>query len=100
MDEMKYARLTEVLGRWKAEIVESLLESEGMDVVLVQDSLSQSAYSNPFAPVQIFVPKESLDQARELVKDLEGVLQESDEMEEEETEEADENYPDGSDQAS
>jgi hypothetical protein len=100
MDEMKYARLTEVLGRWKAEIVESLLESEGMDVVLVQDSLSQSAYSNPFAPVQIFVPKESLDQARELVKDLEGVLQESDEMEEEETEEADENHPDGSDQAS
>jgi hypothetical protein len=100
MDEMKYARLTEVLGRWKAEIVEILLESEGMDVVLVQDSLSQSAYSNPFAPVQIFVPKESLDQARELVKDLEGVLQESDEMEEEETEEADENYPDGSDQAS
>jgi hypothetical protein len=100
MDEMKYARLTEVLGRWKAEIVESLLESEGMDVVLVQDSLSQSAYSNPFAPVQIFVPKESLDQARELVKDLEGVLQESDEMEEEETEEADENNTDGSDQAS
>jgi hypothetical protein len=50
-----------------------------MEVVLVQDSLSQSAYSNPFAPVQIFVPKESLEQARELVKDLEGVLQESDE---------------------
>lgn len=79
MDEMKYARLTEVLGRWKAEIVESFLQSEGMEVVLVQDSLSQSAYSNPFAPVQIFVPKESLEQARELVKDLEGVLQESDE---------------------
>lgn len=100
MDEMKYARLAEVLGRWKAEIVESLLESEGMDVVLVQDSLSQSAYSNPFAPVQIFVPKESLDQARELVKDLEGVLQESGEIEEEGTEEADENHPDGNDQAS
>ena len=82
MDEMKYARLTEVLGRWKAEIVESFLESEGMDVVLVQDSLSQSAYSNPFAPVQIFVPKESLEQALELVKDLEGVLQESDENDE------------------
>jgi len=86
MDEMKYARLTEVLGRWKAEIVESFLESEGMDVVLVQDSLSQSAYSNPFAPVQIFVPKESLEQALELVKDLEGVLQESDENDEGEEE--------------
>ena len=82
MDEMKYARLTEVLGRWKAEIVESFLKSEGLDVVLVQDSLSQSAYSNPFAPVQIFVLKERLEQARELVKDLEGVLQESDENDE------------------
>src|ERR1043165_4151137 len=98
MDEMKYARLTEVLGRWKAEIVESLLESEGMDVVLVQDSLSLSAYSNPFAPVQIFVPKESLDQARELVKDLDGVLQESGETEEEETEEEGEDNADESDQ--
>ena len=98
MDEMKYARLTEVLGRWKAEIVESFLESEGMDVVLVQDSLSLSAYSNPFAPVQIFVPKESLEQARELVKDLDGVLQESGETEEEETEDEDENNSDGSDQ--
>ena len=96
MDEMKYARLTEVLGRWKAEIVESFLESEGMDVVLIQDSLSQSAYANPFAPVQIFVPQESLEQARELVKDLEGVLQETED--EEEDEENDENNPDGSDQ--
>lgn len=79
MDEMKYAMLTEVLGRWKAEIVESFLKSEGIDVVLVQDSLSQSAYANPFAPVQIFVPKENLEQARELAKTLEDVLQSDEE---------------------
>ena len=85
MDEMKYARLTEVLGRWKAEIVESFLTSEGIDVVLVQDSLTHSAYVVPFAPVQIFVPKESLEQARELVKDLEGVLQETEEEDDEDT---------------
>ena len=88
MDEMKYAKLTEVLGRWKAEIVESLLKSEGIDVVLIQDSLTQSAYVDPFAPVQIFVPKESLEQARELVKDLEGVLQETEEDEDEDTDAA------------
>ncbi|HUE97628.1 MAG TPA: DUF2007 domain-containing protein [Anaerolineales bacterium] len=81
MDEMKYAKLTEVLGRWKAEIVESFLGSEGIDVVLVQDSISQSTYANPFAPVQIFVPKEKLEQARELAKDLEDVLQEEEEEE-------------------
>ncbi|HEY3476749.1 MAG TPA: DUF2007 domain-containing protein [Anaerolineales bacterium] len=79
MDEMKYVMLTEVLGRWKAEIVESFLKSEGIDVVLVQDSLSQSAYANPFAPVQIFVPKENLEQARELAKTLEDVLQSDEE---------------------
>jgi putative signal transducing protein len=84
MDEMKYIRLTEVLGRWKAEIVESFLESEGIDVVLVQDSLSPSAYSNPFAPVQVFVPKENLERARELTKGLEDVLQKEDEDDEEE----------------
>ena len=81
MDEMKYARLTEVLGRWKAEILESFLQSEGIDVVLIQDSLSQSSYVVPFAPVQIFVPKENLEQARELTKDLESSLQETEEDE-------------------
>ncbi|HSL45303.1 MAG TPA: DUF2007 domain-containing protein [Anaerolineales bacterium] len=86
MDEMKYAMLTEVLGQWKAEIVESFLKSEGIDVVLVQDSISQSAYANPFAPVQIFVPKENLEQARELAKGLEDVLRETDEENEDDEE--------------
>jgi hypothetical protein len=84
MDEMKYALLAEVLGRWRAEIVESFLKSEGIDVVLVQDAVAQSAFANPFAPVQIFVPKANLERARELVKDLEGVLQETGEKEDEE----------------
>jgi Putative prokaryotic signal transducing protein len=71
MDEMKYAMLTEVLGQWKAEILESFLKSEGINVVLIQDSLSQSAYANPFAPVQVFVPKEGMQQARKLLKTFE-----------------------------
>jgi hypothetical protein len=75
MDEMKYAKLTEVLGQWKAEILESLLKSEGINVVLIQDSLSLSAYSNPFAPVQVFVPKEGILQARKLLKTFEDSMQ-------------------------
>jgi len=75
MDEMKYAKLTEVLGRWKAEILESFLKSEGINVVLIQDSLSNSAYSNPFAPVQVFVPKEGMQQARKLLKTFEDSLE-------------------------
>jgi len=71
MDEMKFTQLMEVLGRWKAEIVESYLKAEGIDVVLIEDSISQSTYANPFAPVQVFVPKEALAQARELMETFE-----------------------------
>ncbi len=83
MDEMKYAMLTEVLGQWKAEIIESFLKSEGIDVVLVQDSISQSAYANPFAPVQVFVPKEGMRKARELLKTFEDSLDDEVDPEEE-----------------
>jgi hypothetical protein len=82
MDEMKYAMLTEVLGQWKAEILESFLKSEGINVVLIQDSLSQSAYANPFAPVQVFVPKEGMQQARKLLKTFEDSQEAKDEPEE------------------
>ena len=71
MDEMKYTQLVEVLGRWKAEIIESYLKAEGIDVVLIEDSISQSTYANPFAPVQVFVPKEGLQHARELMETFE-----------------------------
>jgi len=86
MNEMKYAKLTEVLGRWKAEVVESFLESEGIDVELIQDSLSHTFYIHAFAPVQIFVPNEKLEEARELVKKLDDVLQDTEESDEEEEE--------------
>ena len=71
MDEMKFTQLVEVLGRWKAEILEGLLKNEGIDVVLIQDSISNSTYANPFAPVQIFVPKEALSRAQELLEEFE-----------------------------
>ena len=86
MNEMKYTKLTEVLGRWKAEVVESFLESEGIDVELIQDSLSHTFYIHAFAPVQIFVPNEKLEEARELVKKLDDVLQDTEESDEEEEE--------------
>ena len=91
MDEMKFTQLMEVLGRWKAEIIESYLKAEGIDVVLIEDSISQSTYANPFAPVQVFVPKETLVQARELMETFEeaedSVEDEDDENEEDGEEE-------------
>jgi hypothetical protein len=85
MDEMKYALLTEVFGNYKAEIIQNFLQAEGIDVVLIQDSLSQSTYFNPFATVQIFVPKEGIQQASELLKEFEDKF-ESDSNEEEDEE--------------
>ena len=84
MDEMKYTLLTEVLGHWKAEIIESFLKAEGIDVVLIQDSLSQSTYANPFAPVQVFVSKEGIEQASELLKTFEDSLDDEDDHDNEE----------------
>jgi len=86
MDEMKYTQLVEVLGRWKAEIIESYLKAEGIDVVLTQDSISQSTYANPFAPVQVFVPKAGLAQARKLMETFEESVKEDEENDEDEEE--------------
>lgn len=71
MDQMQYAMLTEVIGRWKADIIESFLRSEQIDVVLIQESVSGSTQQTSFTPVQIYVPKASLAQARELLKSFE-----------------------------
>ena len=68
MDQMQYAMLTEVLGRWKADVLESFLRSEEIDVVLIQESVSGSTQQTSFAPVKIYVPKASLKRARELLK--------------------------------
>ena len=68
MDQMQYAMLTEVLGRWKADILESFLRSEEIDVVLIQESVSGSTQQTSFTPVKIFVPKASMDRARRLLE--------------------------------
>ena len=65
---MKYAILTEVQGHWMADILESYLRSEEIDVVLVQDAVSHITHITTFAPVQIFVPKAGIKRARELLK--------------------------------
>ena len=68
MDQMQYAMLIEVLGRWKADILESFLRSEEIDVVLIQESVSGSTQQTSFTPVKVYVPKASLKRARELLK--------------------------------
>jgi len=68
MDEMKYAKLTEVQGRWMADILENYLRVEEIDMVLVQDAVSHITHVTTFAPVMIYVPKASIKRARNLLK--------------------------------
>jgi type III secretory pathway lipoprotein EscJ len=80
MDEMQYAMLTEVLGRWKADILESLLRSEEIDVVLIQESVAASTQQTSFTPVKIYVPKASLKRARDLLKQFNEAQDDKGEM--------------------
>jgi hypothetical protein len=66
LQEMQYALLTEVIGRWKADILESFLVAEEIDVVLIPGNVSD-LFASTFAPVKIFVPKASLQRARHLL---------------------------------
>jgi hypothetical protein len=80
MDEMKYVMLAEVLGRGKAEVIETFLRSEEIDVVLVQDAISHVTHTVPFAPVKIYVPKASLTRARTLLKNFNEALDDKGEI--------------------
>src|ERR1041384_3174427 len=67
MHKMQYALLTEVMGRWKADILESFLRAEEIDVVVVQENVAD-LFATTFAPVKIFVPKASFQRALNLLK--------------------------------
>ncbi len=76
MDEMKYALLDEVMGRWKADVIENFLKSEGVDVALIEPTVSD-LFTPSFASVKIYVPKEQLQQARELLEKFNETQQEA-----------------------
>jgi hypothetical protein len=71
MDNMKYSILAEVSGRLEAELIESLLEAEGIDVELIQEAVGHSIYPvtiDGLGLVQMFVPTDKLHEAREWLK--------------------------------
>jgi hypothetical protein len=71
MDTMKYEKLTEVSGRLEADMIESYLEAEGIDVELIQESVGHSSYVvtiDGLGRVQVFVPKAKIQEAREWLK--------------------------------
>jgi hypothetical protein len=76
---MKWERLVEVQGRLEAELLESYLEANGVDVELIQESVGHSAFPvmiDGLGRVQIFIPKEKSQEARDLLKEYnEGLNQ-------------------------
>ena len=71
MDKLKWELLTEVYGRMDADIIESLLEAEGIDVELFQEAVGHQIYPvtiDRLGRVQIFVPKNKVKEARAWLK--------------------------------
>jgi len=79
MDQLTYEKLAEVNGRLEAEMIESLLEAEGIDVELIQESVGHTSLPvtvDGLGRVQIFVPKEKIQEAREWLKSYQEGIQE------------------------
>lgn len=65
MDELKWQLLTEIQGRWEADIIKAYLADKGIDSELFQESVS-SLYPTSLdmlGLVQIFVPNEQVELA-------------------------------------
>ncbi|MEW5941692.1 MAG: DUF2007 domain-containing protein, partial [Chloroflexota bacterium] len=70
-DEIKWAKLAEVYGRMDAELIKSYLEAEGIEAELFQEAVGHHIYPTTIdglAKVQIFVRKETLEEARKLME--------------------------------
>ena len=73
MDEMKYEKVGEANSRAEAEVIKSFLEAEGIDVELIEESISHTAYVVPRALVEIFVPKEKAEEALKLLAPFDDI---------------------------
>jgi hypothetical protein len=82
MDELKYEKVGEANSRGEAEVIESFLKAEGIDVELVEESVSHSAYVLPRVLVEIFVPKEKAKQALKLLTPFDDIQPEEDDKDE------------------
>ena len=78
MDELKWERLTEVQGRYNADVLKSYFEASGIEVELFQESLGQHIYPTQLdilGRVEVFVSKEQVDAARELLKEYNNAME-------------------------
>ncbi len=79
MPQPHLEKIGEVNGRWKADIIESLLLSHGVQVLLVQDATTHYVYKGALDLVEILVSSEQMSLARELLMEFEEFQPETDE---------------------
>ena len=75
MDELRWELLTEIYGRLEADLLESYLEAHGIDVELIQEAVGRTIYPvtvDGLGLVRVFVPKEKVAEARELLEAFRG----------------------------
>ncbi len=61
-------------GRLEAELLESYLKAHGVEVVLIQEAIGHNVYPvtiDGLGRVELFVPKESVTAARQLLASYE-----------------------------
>lgn len=66
MDEMKYELLVELHSRMQADLLESYLEANGIDVELIQEAVGHTVFPvtvDGLGRVQVFVPREKMKEA-------------------------------------
>lgn len=70
-----WAKLTEVQGRLRADLLASYLEAHGVEATLFQEGVGHWAYPvtvNRLGCVEVFVPRRKLARARRLLHDFLG----------------------------
>lgn len=77
MDKLKWELLAEIQGRWEADIIKAMLDSNGIESELFQESVG-SLYPTSLdmlGLVQIFVPKKDAEAARALMEEYNNNLE-------------------------
>ena len=72
MDELKWELLTELQGKWNADLLKSYLEAYGIEVLVFQESLGQHIFPTTLdilGNAQLFVSKEQAEDARRLLEE-------------------------------
>ena len=72
MDELKWELLTELQGKWNADLLKLYFEGNGVEVLIFQESVGQSIYPTSLdilGRVQVFVEKKNARAARKLLEE-------------------------------